>query len=151
MFAGEVCFIMRPVVYVGLLRVFGIRSWKPWLVSLAVELASAELTRSAWARSNDAALQAARDLASSTGSSIASLYARQGIKLSSRELDELTRRKVLLLLYLVRDPLFGRRTQPALRAVLRATSRVPLLSWLVSLPVGLLEGVQRYYTYTSGA
>lgn len=151
LFAGEICFIMRPVVYVGMLRVFGIRSWKPWLVSLAVELASAELTRSAWARSNDSALRAARDLASSTGSSIASLYARQGIKLSSRELDELTRRKVLLLLYLLRDPLFGRRTQPVLQAVLGTTSRVPLVGWALSLPVSLLEGIQRYYTYTSGA
>ena len=79
------------------------------------------------------------------------LYARHGIKLSSRELDELTRRKVLLLLYLLRDPLFGRRTQPVLQAVLRTTSRVPLVGWALSLPVSLLEGIQRYYTYTSGA
>ena len=37
---GEVVHIFRPLVYVLLIRKFGIRSWTPWLVSLAVELTS---------------------------------------------------------------------------------------------------------------
>lgn len=151
LFTGEMLHVLRPVVYVATLRIWGIKSWKPWLVGLAVELLSAEATRSAWATSNDAALGAARELAASTGgSSIASLYAKQGIRLDSRDLDEITRRKVLLMLYLLRDPLFGQRTRPVLQAFVRATSRVPLLSSLISFPVSMLEGIQRYYTYTSG-
>ena len=37
---GEAVHIFRPLVYVLKIRKFGIRSWTPWLVSLAVELAS---------------------------------------------------------------------------------------------------------------
>lgn len=37
---GEVVHIFRPLVYVLLIRKFGIKSWTPWLVSLAVELTS---------------------------------------------------------------------------------------------------------------
>lgn len=147
LFAGELLHIVRPVIYVGMLRLWGIKSWKPWLSSLILELLSAEATRSAWATSNDAAVGAAQELAKSTGSSIASLYARQGIRLGSRDMDEITRRKMLLMLYLIRDPLFSRRTRPVLQACVRATSRVPLLSTLVNFPVSLLEGIQRYYSY----
>jgi hypothetical protein len=37
---GEAVHIFRPLVYVLMIRKFGIRSWTPWLVSLAVELTS---------------------------------------------------------------------------------------------------------------
>jgi peroxin-16 len=37
---GEVVHIFRPLLYVLLIRKFGIKSWTPWLVSLAVELTS---------------------------------------------------------------------------------------------------------------
>lgn len=37
---GEAVHIFRPLVYVLLIRKFGIKSWTPWLVSLAVELTS---------------------------------------------------------------------------------------------------------------
>ena len=151
LFAGEMCHVLRPVVYVASLRIWGLKSWKPWLISLAVELLSAEATRSAWTSSNDVALGAARDLTSSTGSGIAGLYAKQGIRWGPRDLDEITRRKLLLMYYLLRDPLFGRTTRPALQACVRATSRIPLLSSLISLPVSLVEGIQRYYSYTSAA
>lgn len=150
LFTGEMLHVLRPVVYVATLRIWGIKSWKPWLIGLTLELLSAEATKSAWATSNDAAIGAARELAASTGSSIASLYAKQGIRLDLRDMDEISRRKVLLIFYLIRDPLFSRRTRPVLQACVRATSRVPLLSSLISFPVNLLEGIQRYYTYTSG-
>lgn len=35
---GEVLFIIRPLVYVLLMRKYGTRSWFPWCVSLAVDL-----------------------------------------------------------------------------------------------------------------
>lgn len=35
---GEVLCIIRPLVYVLFIRKYGIRSWTPWLVSLAVDL-----------------------------------------------------------------------------------------------------------------
>ena len=36
---GEVMFITRPLIYVLLIRKYGIRSWFPWCISLAVDLA----------------------------------------------------------------------------------------------------------------
>lgn len=35
---GEVMFITRPLIYVLLIRKYGIRSWLPWCISLAVDL-----------------------------------------------------------------------------------------------------------------
>uniref|UniRef100_A0A0D9YLJ4 Peroxisomal membrane protein PEX16 n=1 Tax=Oryza glumipatula TaxID=40148 RepID=A0A0D9YLJ4_9ORYZ len=37
---GEVVHIFRPLLYVLLIKKFGIKSWTPWLVSLAVEITS---------------------------------------------------------------------------------------------------------------
>jgi len=34
---GEVLFIIRPLIYVLFIRKYGIRSWIPWFVSLAVD------------------------------------------------------------------------------------------------------------------
>lgn len=34
---GEVLFITRPLIYVLLIRKYGIRSWIPWFLSLAVD------------------------------------------------------------------------------------------------------------------
>jgi len=34
---GEVLFIIRPLIYVLFMRKYGIRSWIPWFVSLAVD------------------------------------------------------------------------------------------------------------------
>lgn len=35
---GEVMFILRPLVYVLLIRKYGARSWFPWITSLVVDL-----------------------------------------------------------------------------------------------------------------
>jgi peroxin-16 len=37
---GEAVHIFRPLVYVLMIRKFGMKSWTPWLVSLAVEITS---------------------------------------------------------------------------------------------------------------
>jgi peroxin-16 len=39
---GEVAFILRPLVYVLAILLWGRRSWKPWFLSLAVDLISNE-------------------------------------------------------------------------------------------------------------
>lgn len=35
---GEVMFITRPLIYVLLIRKYGIRSWFPWCISLAIDV-----------------------------------------------------------------------------------------------------------------
>lgn len=34
---GEVLFIARPLIYVLCIRKYGIRSWTPWFLSLAID------------------------------------------------------------------------------------------------------------------
>ncbi|RWW07934.1 hypothetical protein GW17_00028653 [Ensete ventricosum] len=40
---GEVLSVLRPLIYVLFIRRYGIRSWKPWLISLAMDLAGMSL------------------------------------------------------------------------------------------------------------
>lgn len=36
---------MRPLIYVIFIKKFGMKSWKPWLLSLAVDISSMSLLR----------------------------------------------------------------------------------------------------------
>src|SRR5262245_45017793 len=72
--AAELLWIVRPLAYLLVLFKYGSRSWRPWLVSLAIDVAS----RQAALRSRHAAL------------------------FSERERDELARRSVLWLFYVLR-------------------------------------------------
>lgn len=40
MWVGELVHLLRPLLYVTLLKRYGLGSWKPWLLSLALDLAS---------------------------------------------------------------------------------------------------------------
>lgn len=40
---GEVISILRPLIYVFLIRKLGIQAWKPWVLSLAMELTGLSL------------------------------------------------------------------------------------------------------------
>ncbi|XBI44462.1 hypothetical protein VPH35_109090 [Triticum aestivum] len=87
---GEAVHIFRPLVYVLLIRKFGIKSWTPWLVSLAVELTSLGIHSHA------------TDLNHRAG---------KVHQLSSAERDELKRRKMMWALYVMRDPFFASYTR----------------------------------------
>lgn len=53
---GEVMFILRPLVYVLLVRKYGARSWFPWITSLVVDLLGNGITSFvsiAWKNSNN--------------------------------------------------------------------------------------------------
>ena len=79
------------------------------------------------------------------------LYAKQGIVWNPQELDELTKRKLLLVFYLIRDPVFGKVTLPIMQKWVQMVSRVPMVSWLSERLVDFIQGIQKYYTYTSAA
>ncbi|XP_048536995.1 peroxisome biogenesis protein 16 isoform X1 [Triticum urartu] len=127
---GEAVHIFRPLVYVLLIRKFGIKSWTPWLVSLAVELASLGIHSHA------------TDLNHRTG---------KVHQLSSAERDELKRRKMMWALYVMRDPFFASYTRRHLEKAEKALSPVPLIGFITGKLVELLEGAQSRYTYTSGS
>lgn len=143
--AGEILHILRPVMYTACLRTWGVKSWKPWALSLLVELSSARATNIAQRHSNRVMQQYAWN------STLSMLYAKQGIVWNPQELDELTKRKLLLVFYLIRDPVFGKVTLPIMQKWVQMVSRVPMVSWLSERLVDFIQGIQKYYTYTSAA
>ncbi|KAJ1833666.1 hypothetical protein LPJ73_007878 [Coemansia sp. RSA 2703] len=125
--AGELLFILRPLVYVLGIRKLGKRDWRPWALSLLVELASRQMIRTD--------LHAGR---------------RESSK-HTVEKDELSRRKWLFLYYILRSPFFDRFTESRLSRVAEWCNNKPLLSLLGSLIQDYQPLWQQYYFYTAGS
>ncbi|KAJ3089817.1 Peroxisomal membrane protein pex16, partial [Quaeritorhiza haematococci] len=83
---GEYLYVLRPLIYVLALRKFGAKSWKPWTISLIMELCS---------------------LASAINPSTGSL--RKDVR--NVEKDEYRRRMYSFIYYLLRSPFYERFTK----------------------------------------
>lgn len=134
--AGEVLHVLRPLVYVAMLRRYGARSWTPWMTSLAVEVSSIVLTSAGGRLQHSAAAKQAK--------SPLPVW-------SEAEQRELLRRKLLLMYYLIRSPMYEAAVRQAVHRVQGVCSYVPLLRSVVDKAVEILEGVQAYYTYTAAS
>jgi peroxin-16 len=145
-YIGELLHILRPVVYALALRRWGRVSWKPWVLSLAVDLTSIQLGSTADRVSRSASWLGGAT-AGSLGPSLQLLRCLQQTRWAAEEERELAARRLRLLVYLLRDPLFARYTQAALERWVGGTARIPLLGWLSGRAAEILIGVQRYYTY----
>eukprot|EP01018_Ginkgo_biloba_P005066 Gb_27812 [translate_table: standard] len=128
---GEVLVILRPFFYALLIKKYGIGSWKPWLLSLAMDLA---------------------------GMSIISRVTlpdliRNGrtYSLSRLEKQEVQRRQLLWALYLMRDPFFSKYTRHRLEYSEQLLKPVPVIGTLTAKAVELIIGVQTRYSYTSAS
>ncbi|CAN4100752.1 unnamed protein product [Withania somnifera] len=128
---GEILFIIRPLVYVLLMRKYGTRTWFPWCMSLAVDLISNSIL----------------------SVTLMSQHSRknQQLQFSDSEKDELKRRRMLWALYLMRDPLFTKYTRQKLGSTQRLVQPVPILGFVAEKLIEILIGVQTRYTYTSGS
>ncbi|KAG9443757.1 hypothetical protein H6P81_015097 [Aristolochia fimbriata] len=129
--ASEVLFILRPLIYVLFIRRYGVRSWFPWSVSLAVDLVGMGI------------LSRVTNPCRGTG--------KNTISLSIMEKDEVKRRKIVWALYLMRDPFFSKYTRHRLESVEKLVSPVPLIGFLTAKLVELTVGAQTRYTYTSAS
>ncbi|KAL6960720.1 hypothetical protein U1Q18_038483 [Sarracenia purpurea var. burkii] len=128
---GEVMFITRPLIYVLLIRKYGVRSWFPWCISLAVDVSGMGiLSRVTILRHKR------RD---------------QQLHLSDLGKDELRRRKLLWALYLMRDPFFSMYTRKRLESAGRLLEPVPIVGILIAKIMELIIGAQTRYTYMSGS
>ncbi|KAG8391738.1 hypothetical protein BUALT_Bualt01G0218300 [Buddleja alternifolia] len=126
---GEVMFILRPLIYVLLIRKYGTRSWFPWLTSLGVDLVGNGII-----------------------SFVTSLRRNnKEFRLSNLEKNELKRRKLLWMLYLMRDPFFTKYTRQRLDGTQKLLEVIPLIGLLTEKLVELLVGAQTRYTYMSGS
>ncbi|XVF22649.1 hypothetical protein REPUB_Repub12eG0189600 [Reevesia pubescens] len=128
---GEVLFISRPLIYVLFIRRYGIRSWIPWFLSLAVDFIGlgfvSHVTKSG---------RGGRE---------------QQFHLSASEKDEVKRRKLLWALYLMREPFFSKYTRQKLESTETLLEPVPLIGTLAAKMVELVIGAQTRYTYMSGS
>nr|GMD31635.1 peroxisome biogenesis protein 16 isoform X1 [Ipomoea batatas] len=128
---GEAMFVLRPLIYVLLVRKYGARSWFPWVISLAVDV---------------------------IGNGILSCInlcpqrsKRPQFQLSYSEKDELKRRKLLWALYLMRDPFFSTYTRRRLESTQKLVEPIPIVGFFTEKLVELIIGSQTRYTYFSGA
>ncbi|KAJ3146060.1 Peroxisomal membrane protein pex16 [Geranomyces michiganensis] len=122
---GEWMFILRPLVFVLMRRRLGTMSYKPYLISLAMELYSL-----------------------STSLDLSTLGFRPSLTLLER--DEYKRRFWLLLYYLLRNPFYAHWTRARMNAFVDSAGRRPL----ISLFAGILRDYQplweKWHFYTSG-
>ena len=81
----------------------------------------------------------------------ASAAAGAGRCLCPEEEEELSRRKRMWALYLLRSPVFQRGTMPAAERVAGAAGYVPVLGWVVQFAVGMLGYYNRVHFYNSGS
>ncbi|KAF9194741.1 Peroxisomal membrane protein pex16 [Haplosporangium sp. Z 767] len=127
---GEYLFILRPLIYVLAMRKYGQKSWYPWFLSLAIELAS---------RTSIKNFLASRSGGSGRGSG------------TPLEKDEMKRRLWLLLYYVLRSPFYDRFTKERLHNFCESASKRPL----ISLVAGVVRDYQPLwefvYFYTAGS
>ncbi|XP_047321564.1 peroxisome biogenesis protein 16 isoform X2 [Impatiens glandulifera] len=128
---GEVLFITRPLIYVLLVRKYGLKSWFPWCISLAVDLSGFGIL--------------SRVLMTRDGRN------SQPFHISDLENDEMKRRKMLWALYLMRDPFFSKYTRQRVESTGKLMENVPILGFLAEKVTELIVGAQTRYTYMSGS
>lgn len=137
---GEWVFILRPLVYVLLIRQYGLRSWKPWLASFALEATGVTTILAAKFLKGKKLMDVADNGNKCTAH-----------PLSSEEIQEIKRRQLLLFFYITRDPFFSMYTRPCLGVAERALRPVPLIGSIGGKVVEFFMGIQTRYCYTSGS
>ncbi|KAJ9601074.1 hypothetical protein L9F63_000809 [Diploptera punctata] len=95
---AEVMYIIKPVLHLCSMSLHGQKDWKPWLLSLIMDLASIQM------------------------------YYAQSKQMSRRQQLELSRRTIGLLLYLIRSPFYEHHSRDRLQALLYSMSaNLPLV------------------------
>ncbi|KAG7388778.1 hypothetical protein PHYPSEUDO_011797 [Phytophthora pseudosyringae] len=127
--AGEVCHILRPVVYALLRRRRPETSWTPVVVSLLVELSGLALSA--------AAVKPVEPLKPVSG---------------DQAKDEIAARKMALLLYLLRDPVFATVTKPVTGKAAGVLDYVPGVGKLFRFgTTAVLDYYHQFHFYTSAS
>ncbi|KAG0360811.1 Peroxisomal membrane protein pex16 [Mortierella sp. AD032] len=127
---GEYMFILRPLIYVLAMRKYGQKSWYPWFLSLAIELASRTSIK--------------QYLSSRGGGS-------RGGSGTLLEKDEMKRRLWLLLYYVLRSPFYDRFTKERLHNFCESASKKPLISLVGGIVRDYQPLWESVYFYTSAS
>ncbi|EGZ17126.1 hypothetical protein PHYSODRAFT_500326 [Phytophthora sojae] len=127
--AGEICHILRPVVYALLRRRRPETSWTPVVASLLVELSGLALSAAA----------------------VKPVEPKKTVTADEAK-DEIAARKMALLLYLLRDPVFATVTKPATGKAADVLDYVPLVGKLFRFgTTAVLDYYHQFHFYTSAS
>lgn len=114
----EVLYILKPIIHLSSVSIFGINSWKSYGIALFVDLLSLRM------------------------------YQKNIKSLSKKQRLELSRRTVALLLYLMRSPFYERFTQKKLNSLLKAISHtIPFSSTICQPLLEYIPQWQQTYFY----
>jgi len=119
---GEILYIIKPVAYLLLLKKYGVKSWKPWAISLTMEAIYYASTANA--------------LVNNT--------------LTSLEKQEYKRRALLLKYYLIRKPFFEELIRPSMIKIIDFMQDNFLLKYGTGFLEFNLHNWDNFYYATSG-
>ncbi|KAF2073838.1 hypothetical protein CYY_004865 [Polysphondylium violaceum] len=123
---GELLFIFRPVIYWVTYSICGKRSWKPWFISLIIEIVSKSFSEYG-------------------------LY-NLNIPLSKSESSELARRRKKFLYYLIRSPFYDKFVGDGIVfKILNFFKRIPILKILVDILFNYIQVYRTRYFYTAAS
>ncbi|KAL1509179.1 hypothetical protein ABEB36_003955 [Hypothenemus hampei] len=108
-FVAESIYIAKPLIHLLSMRVFGSKAWKPWMISLALDLTSLQLYKS--------------------------IHKRAKSSLTRNQKLQLSKRTVLLLLYLIRSPFYEEHSENKINAFLMVLSKNLPLAKLICVPL----------------
>lgn len=115
---GEAVYIAKPLIHLLAMYYFGEKKWKPWIISLAMDLASLQMLKPTKKT------------------------------LSKRQKMELTKRQISLLLYLLRSPFYEKHTRENLLKSLIVTSdHIPLVGIILRPLAEYIPRWQDIYFY----
>lgn len=119
---AECLYALKPLIHLSSIYRFGNNTWKPWALSLLIDLASLQIHRST--------------------------FSPNMTKLTPRQKLMLSRRYFSLLLYLLRSPFYDRYTRDKLLSFLMGCSKKLPLVGLISSPLAhYIPHWQKTYFY----
>ncbi|XP_028169358.1 peroxisomal membrane protein PEX16 [Ostrinia nubilalis] len=115
---AETLHLLKPLIHLAAMRVFGSKAWKQWFIALGLDLASMKL------------------------------YNRHVNNLPYEQRIEISRRKLGMILYLLRSPMYNGYSQRVIEGSLTSLSKsIPLASFIVSPIIQYLNHWQEIYFY----
>ncbi|XP_073957056.1 peroxisomal biogenesis factor 16 [Choristoneura fumiferana] len=115
---AESLHILKPLIHLVAMRVFGTKAWRQWLVSLGIDLASLKI------------------------------YNRHMKDLSPEKKMEISRRKLGLVLYLLRSPMYNGYSKNVIESLLTsASNKIPLMAFICGPVIQYLNHWQDIYFY----
>ncbi|XP_038216203.1 peroxisomal membrane protein PEX16 [Zerene cesonia] len=115
---AELLHVLKPIIHLAAMKVFGTKSWKQWLLALGLDIASFRL------------------------------YNRHMEELNYDQRLEISRRKLSLVLYLLRSPMYNGYSKNVIENILKSTSNtIPAMSFVCGPILQYLNHWQDIYFY----